>query len=107
MIFGYDKRIVMGPERNGALYGVVALVPDKDLREDSKGNSWTSQGSVEDLLESVQEFPEPMREILRRSDQGYIVAATRHRTASDLGKGSDHPHWRRCARDVPGRLCRN
>jgi hypothetical protein len=36
MIFGYDKRIVMGPGRNGALYGVVALVPDKDLHEDSK-----------------------------------------------------------------------
>jgi hypothetical protein len=62
MIFGYDKRIVMGPECNSALYGVVALVPDKDLHEDSKGNSWTSQGSVEDLPESVQEFPEPMRE---------------------------------------------
>lgn len=62
----------MGSGSNGVLYGVVALVPDKDLHEDSRGNSWTSQGSVEDLLESFREFPEPTREILRRSDQAIL-----------------------------------
>lgn len=36
MILGTDRRIVMGPCRNGTQLGVVALVPDSELAKPSQ-----------------------------------------------------------------------
>lgn len=69
MIFGHDKRIVCGPGRGGKLYGMVGLVPDEQMNEDASGNSWTSQGSMDKMLESFNDFPDQLKEILKRSPE--------------------------------------
>lgn len=56
MVMGHDRRIIMGPARNGDLYSVVALVPDLRAEVDVK-NSWNSKGDLETLLEEYTDFP--------------------------------------------------
>lgn len=64
MIIGHDRRIIMGPSRNGTLYGIVALVPDEHMHETTNTKSWTSEGDVTKLLESYAEFPVWVKELL-------------------------------------------
>lgn len=56
MVFGHDRRMIMGPARGGDLYSVVALVPDKRSEIDSH-NSWTTKGDLKVLLEEYKDFP--------------------------------------------------
>ena len=56
MVFGHDRRMIMGPARSGDLYSVVALVPDQRSEVDSD-NSWTSKGDLGVLLEEYKDFP--------------------------------------------------
>ncbi|KAH9842201.1 salicylate 1-monooxygenase [Teratosphaeria destructans] len=65
MVVGHDKRIVMGSGRNGDIFGLVALVPDEQMNEDSTSNSWTSTGSMEKLLESFADFPDWIKELFK------------------------------------------
>jgi salicylate hydroxylase len=65
MIFGHDRRIIMGPCRDGTVYSIVALVPDEHLHEKSTMDSWTSPGSTEKLLQSFEDFPQWIKEILK------------------------------------------
>ncbi|KAH8647760.1 hypothetical protein BX600DRAFT_443106 [Xylariales sp. PMI_506] len=65
LIMGYDRRIIMGPCREGKMLSIVALVPDEHMHEKSDNSSWTSQGSLEHLLESFAEFPEWVRRIFK------------------------------------------
>lgn len=83
MIVGKDKRILMGPCRNGEMLTIVALVPDGelstarkgkladwsagDMHEDSSQTSWTSEGSLDEVLKSYHDFPEWTKEIFRRA----------------------------------------
>jgi salicylate hydroxylase len=69
MVLGHDRRIIMGPGRDGDLYGVVALVPDEFMHEKSSTQSWTSAGSKEKLLESFSEFPSWIKELLNVSQE--------------------------------------
>ncbi|CZR57793.1 related to salicylate 1-monooxygenase [Phialocephala subalpina] len=57
MIFGHDRRIIMGPCRDGQMFSLVCLVPDEKMNEVSATDSWTSSGSKEHLLESFSDFP--------------------------------------------------
>ncbi|KAI9661854.1 MAG: hypothetical protein M1821_009093 [Bathelium mastoideum] len=65
MIIGHDKRIVMGPGRGNKLVGIVAIVPDEQIHEDSSNSSWTSAGSVDKLIQSFADFPQWLQDILR------------------------------------------
>ena len=56
MIMGYDRRIIMGPTRNGDCYSIVAMVPDN--KKDIESNSWTSTADIGELLTAFEDFPE-------------------------------------------------
>lgn len=56
MIMGGDRRVIMGPGRGGKLYGIVALVPDGKLHEDTAGDSWVMPGSKEQLKAAYPGF---------------------------------------------------
>lgn len=49
----------------GELLAMVALVPDAQMHEDSEENSWTSEGSLDHLLESFAEFPPWIKEVFK------------------------------------------
>ncbi|KAK1992412.1 FAD/NAD(P)-binding domain-containing protein [Colletotrichum falcatum] len=57
MIMGHDRRIIMGPARNGSIYSVVALVPDDKMREAAEGKSWTTKGDPQKMRASFEVFP--------------------------------------------------
>ncbi|EXF85173.1 hypothetical protein CFIO01_03244 [Colletotrichum fioriniae PJ7] len=57
MIMGHDRRIIMGPARNGSIYSIVALVPDDQMQENAEGKSWTTKGSPDKLRETFDVFP--------------------------------------------------
>lgn len=57
MIMGRDRRIIMGPGRGGEMLGLVGMVPDGKMNEDSSTKSWTSEGSVEELSKMYEDFP--------------------------------------------------
>ncbi|KAL0780618.1 hypothetical protein CaCOL14_001953 [Colletotrichum acutatum] len=58
MIMGHDRRIIMGPARNGSIYSIVALVPDDQMQENAEGKSWTTKGSPEKLRKTFDVFPQ-------------------------------------------------
>ncbi|KAH7018030.1 salicylate hydroxylase [Microdochium trichocladiopsis] len=68
MIVGPDKRIIMGPGRDGTLFGVVALVPDTSLNEVSASDSWVAEASLDALLTSYADFPSWAADIFKRAD---------------------------------------
>ncbi|OHF04108.1 hypothetical protein CORC01_00447 [Colletotrichum orchidophilum] len=57
MIMGHDRRIIMGPARNGSIYSIVALVPDDQMQENAEGKSWTTKGDPNKLRETFDVFP--------------------------------------------------
>lgn len=56
MIMGYDRRMIMGPARNGEVYSMVAMVPDKNA--DLELNSWTTKADIDELRHAFDIFPE-------------------------------------------------
>ncbi|KAI8234048.1 hypothetical protein K4K54_009304 [Colletotrichum sp. SAR 10_86] len=58
MIMGHDRRIIMGPARNGSIYSIVAMVPDDQMQENAEGKSWTTKGDPEKLRET---FKDPLK----------------------------------------------
>lgn len=67
MVVGHDRRVIMGPGRGGKVFGMVALVPDEDMREEADGDSWVAPGSVPALLEAFTGFPGWMLDLFRRA----------------------------------------
>jgi salicylate hydroxylase len=65
MIMGHDRRVIMGPCRDGEMFSMVCLVPDEFMNEKSTTDSWTSEGSTEKLLQSFENFPEWLKELFR------------------------------------------
>jgi salicylate hydroxylase len=57
MIVGHDKRVIMGPGRGGKVFGIVALVPDEKMHEESSTTSWVAEGSKVKLQETFKDFP--------------------------------------------------
>ncbi|KAF7596865.1 hypothetical protein BBP40_011910 [Aspergillus hancockii] len=64
MVVGHDARLVMGPARNGSVYGIVALVPDERMHEASTFTSWTTKGDRKKMLDTFSNFPEWARKPL-------------------------------------------
>ncbi|KAL4976872.1 hypothetical protein BDW66DRAFT_159310 [Aspergillus desertorum] len=59
MIVAHDCRLIMGPGREGEVFGIVALVPDERMHEDPNARqSWVSQGSLAKMLDTFAEFPD-------------------------------------------------
>lgn len=58
MVIGRDRRLIMGPARNGTIYSIVALVPDESMNENSENASWTTAGDHGKMMSSFAEFPE-------------------------------------------------
>lgn len=56
IVMGYDRRMIMGPARNGEVYSMVAMVPDKNL--DLESNSWTTKADLQELSQAFESFPE-------------------------------------------------
>jgi salicylate hydroxylase len=69
MIVGHDRRVIMGPGRSGNIFGVVALVPDEHMHEQSSTKSWTSEGSLPKLLESFSEFPAWVKDLFNTASE--------------------------------------
>ncbi|KAJ5377412.1 FAD/NAD(P)-binding domain-containing protein [Penicillium cataractarum] len=68
IMVAHECRLVMGPGRQGEIYGVTALVPDERMNEDpNSGQSWVSEGSMDKLLETFAEFPDWVTGIFRHS----------------------------------------
>jgi salicylate hydroxylase len=58
MVIGRDRRLIMGPARNGSIYSIVALVPDDNMKEDSARTSWTTNGDHDKMMSTFADFPE-------------------------------------------------
>lgn len=63
MVIGNDKRAIMGPGRGGSLFGIVALVPDENAKDECSDDSWVRPGSKTQLLEAYSGFPDWLRTI--------------------------------------------
>ncbi|KAL4905546.1 hypothetical protein BDW74DRAFT_177916 [Aspergillus multicolor] len=58
MVIGRDRRLVMGPARNGTIYSIVALVPDENMNEVSANTSWTAKGDHDKMMKTFANFPD-------------------------------------------------
>ena len=67
LMMGHDRRVIMGPARNGDLLGLVGMVPDEHMHETSDSNSWTTPGSLSKLLETYHDFPQWIRDIFAQA----------------------------------------
>ncbi|KAH8887579.1 FAD binding domain-containing protein [Thozetella sp. PMI_491] len=67
MIIAHSKRVIMGPARGGKVFGIVALVPDENMHEQSSTESWVEEGSMEKLMEVYADFPEWVKNIFKTS----------------------------------------
>ncbi|KAL4916444.1 hypothetical protein BDW62DRAFT_212000 [Aspergillus aurantiobrunneus] len=57
MVIGPDRRLIMGPARNGTIYSIVALIPDEIMDEDSANSSWTTEGDHRRMMTTFADFP--------------------------------------------------
>ncbi|KAL3448168.1 hypothetical protein BJX65DRAFT_317709 [Aspergillus insuetus] len=57
MVMGSDRRLIMGPARNGTIYSIVALVPDENMNEDPTKSSWTTKGNHDKMMATFADFP--------------------------------------------------
>ncbi|KIW88823.1 uncharacterized protein Z519_10307 [Cladophialophora bantiana CBS 173.52] len=65
MVLGPDRRMIMGPARNGSVYSIVAMVPDEQMVESSSNSSWVTRGDLNKLLETFADFPDWAKEPLQ------------------------------------------
>lgn len=68
MVVGHDRRLIMGPARDASIFGVVALVPDENLKESAENTSWITHGSKEKMVEAFDVFPEWAKQLLRLAE---------------------------------------
>ncbi|KAF4549099.1 FAD-binding domain-containing protein 1 [Elsinoe fawcettii] len=68
MMMAHDRRVIMAPARGSSVFGLVCLVPDEKMNEDSYSNSWTTPSSVSEVLEQYKDFPAWLKEILKCAD---------------------------------------
>lgn len=67
LMIGHDRRVIMGPARNGDVLGLVGMVPDEHMHETSNSNSWTTSGSLSKLLETYRDFPQWIKDIFAQA----------------------------------------
>ncbi|OQE24054.1 hypothetical protein PENFLA_c010G08065 [Penicillium flavigenum] len=68
MIVAHNCRLIMGPGRQGEVYGVVALVPDEQMTEDPHAKqSWVAEGDLKKMMETFVDFPSWVKNIFKHS----------------------------------------
>ncbi|KAB8269030.1 hypothetical protein BDV30DRAFT_230206 [Aspergillus minisclerotigenes] len=68
MVVAHDCRLIMGPGREGDVFGIVALVPDERMNEDPNATqSWVSEGKLDRLMDTFSEFPRWITDIFKHS----------------------------------------
>ncbi|EPS31051.1 hypothetical protein POX_b01963 [Penicillium oxalicum] len=68
MMVAHNCRLVMGPGRQGEVFGIVALVPDEQMNEDpSAKQSWVAEGNLQKMLDTFSEFPQWMTSTFKHS----------------------------------------
>lgn len=67
-VVGHDRRLIMGPARDASIFGVVALVPDENMKESSDESKWVTRGSKAKMLESFDVSPEWAKQLLRLAE---------------------------------------
>ncbi|OQD63773.1 hypothetical protein PENPOL_c009G01205 [Penicillium polonicum] len=68
MIVAHDCRLIMGPGRQGEVYGIVALVPDDQMTEDPHAKqSWVAEGDLKKMVETFADFPSWVTNIFKHS----------------------------------------
>jgi salicylate hydroxylase len=72
MVMAHNRRMIMGPARNGSVYSIVAMVPDEDMNEDSTNTSWTTPGDISKMKETFADFPEWARGPLSCVNDGEV-----------------------------------
>lgn len=72
MVMAHNRRMIMGPARNGSVYSIVAMVPDEDMNEDPTKTSWTTHGDIPKMQETFADFPEWARGPLSCVDDGEV-----------------------------------
>ena len=72
MVVGNDKRVIMGPGRGGELFGIVALVPDEMMHEESSSDSWVKPGSKQEVQEAFKDFAPWLSAIFDRAPADQI-----------------------------------
>ncbi|KAJ6086370.1 hypothetical protein N7486_010651 [Penicillium sp. IBT 16267x] len=62
-----NRNVVMYPCQGHELMNCVCAVPDSSLKNPAQLEySWNARGSLEELMEEIQEFPEWMRQVFSR-----------------------------------------
>ncbi|KAL4931834.1 uncharacterized protein BDV17DRAFT_279945 [Aspergillus undulatus] len=68
MMVAHSCRLIMGPGRQGDVFGIVALVPDEQMNEDPKvKQSWVSEGNLTKMMDTFSEFPTWVTSIFEHS----------------------------------------
>ncbi|KAL3467682.1 hypothetical protein BJX64DRAFT_247200, partial [Aspergillus heterothallicus] len=68
MMIAHNCRLIMGPGRQGDVFGIVAMVPDEQMNEDpNEKQSWVSEGSLSRMMSTFSEFPQWMTSIFKHS----------------------------------------
>ncbi|KAL4953769.1 hypothetical protein BDW69DRAFT_194568 [Aspergillus filifer] len=68
MMVAHNCRLVMGPGRQGDVFGIVALVPDEQMNEDPHAKqSWVSKGDLGKMMKTFSEFPSWVTSIFKHS----------------------------------------
>ncbi|KAJ5096576.1 hypothetical protein N7456_007297 [Penicillium angulare] len=66
MIVAHNCRLIMGPGRQGEVYGITALVPDEQMNEDPNAKqSWVAEGDLNKILQTFSEFPDWVTSIFK------------------------------------------
>ncbi|OKO92272.1 hypothetical protein PENSUB_12834 [Penicillium subrubescens] len=68
MMVAQNCRLIMGPGRQGEVYGITALVPDEQMNEDPGAKqSWVSEGDLNKMLQTFSEFPTWVTNVFKHS----------------------------------------
>lgn len=68
MIVGHDRRIIMGPARDGQILGAILLIPDEATDGETTSRSWTKTVPREILLKNLEPVPEWIQAIFTQDE---------------------------------------
>lgn len=69
MMMAHNCRLIMGPAREGTVYGIVGLVPDDRTNEDvDSKQSWVSTGDLYRMLDTFKDFPDWIKAVFKQTD---------------------------------------
>ncbi|KAL4912252.1 hypothetical protein BDW62DRAFT_215174 [Aspergillus aurantiobrunneus] len=89
MMVAHNCRLVMGPGRQGELFGIVALVPDEQMNEDPNSRkTWVSKSNLARMMDTFSEFPNRVTSIFK-----LVVPQSLQDQANSTGHSPDLGLW--------------